>query len=257
MRRLLPTLSDSGLREALSLQRLSSALHGTERAGWNPNRSECCCFVAFASLSPSQRAPADVAVLSADTTLEGLTTFGPDHFWPTTTTEQNNRDRAYAHLWGGQKSTGQNLLLRRLWLPLPPTSRSCRCGRPLDVLGHHRSACAVVGRLGRRGFPLENAAARVVSGGWRKGAHQRLPSRHGPWPIPLDARRLEVVVDGLPLFGRAQFAAMLVCPLGWCCQASCCHHERCLSRSGPTAERSTLPRTCGESGESAPCCPGW
>ena len=31
------------------------------------------------------------------------------------------------------------LLLRRLWLPLPLSSRTCRCGRPLDVLGHPRS----------------------------------------------------------------------------------------------------------------------
>ena len=29
------------------------------------------------------------------------------------------------------------------------------------TLGHHRSACAVAGVLGRRGFPLENAAARI------------------------------------------------------------------------------------------------
>ena len=41
------------------------------------------------------------------------------------------------------------LLLRRLWLP------------SLDVLGHHRAACANVGVLGRRGFALESAAARV------------------------------------------------------------------------------------------------
>ena len=29
------------------------------------------------------------------------------------------------------------LLLCRLWLPLPPSSRFCRCGRPLDPSGHH------------------------------------------------------------------------------------------------------------------------
>ena len=53
------------------------------------------------------------------------------------------------------------LLLRRFWLPLPPSSRSCRCGRPLDVLGHHRAACAEAGVLGRRGHALESAAARI------------------------------------------------------------------------------------------------
>ena len=53
------------------------------------------------------------------------------------------------------------LLLRRLSLPLPPTQRTCRCGRFLDSLGHHRAACATVAVLGRRGFALESAAARV------------------------------------------------------------------------------------------------
>ena len=61
------------------------------------------------------------------------------------------------------------LLLRRLRLPLSLTTRTCRCGRPLDVVGHHRISA---GKCSRQG----------VSGGWEKGAHQRLPSRHGPWP---------------------------------------------------------------------------
>ena len=46
------------------------------------------------------------------------------------------------------------LLLRRLWLHLPLSSRFCRCGRLLDVLGHHRAGCAEAGVLGRRGFAL-------------------------------------------------------------------------------------------------------
>ena len=33
------------------------------------------------------------------------------------------------------------LLLRRLHLPLTLSSRACRCGRPLDCLGHHRASC--------------------------------------------------------------------------------------------------------------------
>ena len=53
------------------------------------------------------------------------------------------------------------LLLRRFWRPLPLSSSVCRCGRPLHAFGHHRSACAVSGVLGRRGFALESAAARV------------------------------------------------------------------------------------------------
>ena len=33
------------------------------------------------------------------------------------------------------------LLLRRLWLPLHLSSRTCRCGRPLDLRGHHCATC--------------------------------------------------------------------------------------------------------------------
>ena len=53
------------------------------------------------------------------------------------------------------------LLLRRLRLPLSLTLRNCRCGLPLDVCGHHRAACARAGVLGRRGYALESAAARI------------------------------------------------------------------------------------------------
>ena len=53
------------------------------------------------------------------------------------------------------------LLLRRLWMPLPLTVHSCRCGRLLDCLGHHRSACAVVGVLGRRGGFLSKTQQRA------------------------------------------------------------------------------------------------
>ena len=53
------------------------------------------------------------------------------------------------------------LLLRRLHLPLPLTARHCRCGLPLDSRGHHRAACARVGVLGRRGYPLESVVAQI------------------------------------------------------------------------------------------------
>ena len=43
----------------------------------------------------------------------------------------------------------------------------CRCGRFLDVFGHHRAACAEAGVLGRRCYALESAAARVC---WEAGA---------------------------------------------------------------------------------------
>ena len=51
----------------------------------------------------------------------------------------------------------QVLFLRRLWQPLPLSSLTCRCGRPLDPRGHHRAACPLAWVLGRRGFSLENA----------------------------------------------------------------------------------------------------
>ena len=59
----------------------------------------------------------------------------------------------------------RTLLLRRFRLPLPLSVRKCRCGRPLDALGHHRAACATAGVLGRRGWALESVAARVCREG--------------------------------------------------------------------------------------------
>ena len=53
------------------------------------------------------------------------------------------------------------LLRRRLRLPLPLSSRSCRCGRLLDPLGHHRAGCSEAVVLGKRGYRLEKAAEQV------------------------------------------------------------------------------------------------
>ena len=105
------------------------------------------------------------------------------------------------------------LLLRRL---RPLTVHSCRCGRLLDSFGHHRSACPVAGVLGTRGFPLENAAARICrEGGGRVRTNVLVRDMDIGVFNPLDTRRLEVVVDGLPLFRGAQIAVdtTLVCPL--------------------------------------------
>ena len=46
------------------------------------------------------------------------------------------------------------LLLRRLWLSLPPSSRNCRCGLPLDSRGHYR-ACSL-----RAGWGVGSSGAR-------------------------------------------------------------------------------------------------
>ena len=101
------------------------------------------------------------------------------------------------------------LLLRRLRLPLPFTARRCRCGRPLDPCGHHRAACARVGVLGRRGFALESAAARVCrEAGGRVMTNMLVRDMDlAPGANHMaDGRRLEVVVDGLSLFHGAQLA---------------------------------------------------
>ena len=88
------------------------------------------------------------------------------------------------------------LFLRRLWQPLPMSSFTCRCGRPLDSRGHHRAACLLAGVLGRRGFSLESAAARVC-----REAGRRVTTN-----IRVQDMDLEVVVDGLPLVRGAQLA---------------------------------------------------
>ena len=99
------------------------------------------------------------------------------------------------------------LLQRRLSLPLPLTVRSCQCGRLLDAFGHHRTACSRSGVLGRRGFALESAAARVCrEAGGRVATNILVRDLDLGTPDARDARRLEVVVDGLPLFGGAQLA---------------------------------------------------
>ena len=99
------------------------------------------------------------------------------------------------------------LVLRRLHLPLPLTARHCRCGLPLDSRGHHRAACARVGVLGRRGYPLENVVARICrEAGGRVTTNVLVRDLDLAEPNAADARRLEVVADGLPLFGGAQLA---------------------------------------------------
>ena len=123
------------------------------------------------------------------------------------------------------------LLLRRLWLQLPSSSRSCRCGSPLDSSGHHRAACAVAGVLSRRGVALESAAARVCrEAGGRVTSNVRVQDMDLAAPDRLDNRRIEVMVDGLPLFHGAQLAVdtTMVSPL----RRDGSHHPRCADISG-------------------------
>ena len=94
-----------------------------------------------------------------------------------------------------------------VWQPLPMSSFTCRCGRPLNSRGHHRAACPLAGVLGRRGFSLESAAAHVCrEAGGRVTTNVRVQDMDVLPLHYLDNRRLEVVVDGLPLFRGAQLA---------------------------------------------------
>ena len=86
----------------------------------------------------------------------------------------------------------------------------------LDVRGHHRAACAVVGVLGRRGYPLESAAARVCREAGARVSTNVLVRDLDILPLDRqDGRKLEVVADGLPLFHGAQLAidTTIVSPL--------------------------------------------
>ena len=107
------------------------------------------------------------------------------------------------------------LLLRRLRLPLPLAPRVCRCRGRLDPLGDHRSACATSGVLASRALPLEHAVARVCrEGGARVARNVRVADMNIDVPVS-DARCIEVVAHGLPLWHGAQLAldATIVSPV--------------------------------------------
>ena len=78
---------------------------------------------------------------------------------------------------------------------------TCRCGRQLDVFGHHR------GFWGRRGFALECAAAQVCrEAGARVATNVFVRDLDLGEFNGLDGRRLEVIADGFPLWRGAQLA---------------------------------------------------
>ena len=62
-------------------------------------------------------------------------------------------------------------------------------------------------KMGRRGFALESASCQGLQGSRWTGGHKFVRPQHGPGvPSAGNTRRLEVVVDGLLLFGGAQLA---------------------------------------------------
>ena len=145
------------------------------------------------------------------------------------------------------------LLCRRLRLPMPLSSRTCRCGRLLDVLGHHRAACAEAEVLGRRGFALECAAAQVCrEAGGRVSTNVMVRDLDVAEFNLRDARRLEVVADGFSIFGGAQLAidTTLVCPLsrdGTARRGAASRDGISLTAARQRKER-TYPELSGEGG---------
>ena len=74
---------------------------------------------------------------------------------------------------------------------LPPQLfRTCRC-RPLNLRGHHRSACPRAGVLGSRGFSVESA------GVWREAGAQAFCQGFGPACRPSRCSSVEVIADCL------------------------------------------------------------
>ena len=107
------------------------------------------------------------------------------------------------------------ILLRRLRLPLPLTSARCRCRAHLDPCGDHLAACPRSGILRARGGPLERAAARVCREAGAAVALNVLVRDLNVDTARQDDRRIEVIANGLPLWGGAQLAVdtTLVSPL--------------------------------------------
>ena len=102
------------------------------------------------------------------------------------------------------------ILLRRLRLPLPLTSRFCngrRCRRELDSLGDHRAACPKSGRLKRRSIPMENMIARICREGGARVRTNVLVRDLNIGNVDIeDGRRIEVIAEGLPLYNGRQIA---------------------------------------------------
>ena len=144
---------------------------------------------------------------------------------------------------------------------LPSTARTCRCGLPLDPCGHHRAAFSVAGVLGRRGFAVESAAARVCrEAGARVSLNVRVQDMDLALPDALDNRCLEIVADGLPLFQGAQLAVdtTLVSVLrrdGVPRQRSTTQPRSCFD-DRPPSEGAGLPRAHKPEGPHTACGPG-
>ena len=103
---------------------------------------------------------------------------------------------------------------RRVWLPLGICATRCpgaSCNALLDAHGLHLLSCRLAGRLQSRAYPLERAWMQVCrEAGGRVSRPQPLVRRLGLTAnrrLATDARRLDFVVFGLPIFGGLPLCA--------------------------------------------------
>ena len=119
----------------------------------------------------------------------------------------------------------------RLHLPLTLSFRLCRCGRPLDC-----AVCSRASVLGRRGFAVESAAARVCREVGGRVTLNTMGQGHG-WlfrtPTTLDGWKLSQTVCHCFVAHNWQS-----CPrcTRWLSETWCCSQGRCSSRRGQAQE---------------------
>ena len=131
------------------------------------------------------------------------------------------------------------LLPRRLRLPLPSVSRSCRCG--------HRAACSRAGVLGRRGYALEcvgtricrEEGARVSTNVFVRDVDLLAPNLH-------NARRLELVAEGLPLHSGAQNVEDTTLVSAYHCDGTARHGAAHINGAAPVVARRRKERAYPE-----------
>ena len=96
----------------------------------------------------------------------------------------------------------QTALRLRLMQPLPLSVVSCTCGAHLDPWGIHLQACMQTGRVSRRAVLQEQALWQVLRETGATARHRPfLRDLSVPGVLGTDARRLDVVASGLPVYG--------------------------------------------------------
>ena len=130
------------------------------------------------------------------------------------------------------------LLLRRFRLPLRPVSRTCRCGGFLDPFGHHRAACSRAGVLaGGVTRICREAGARVSTNVFVRDLDLLAPNVQ-------DARRLEIVVEGLPLHGGEQLAVDTTLVSAHHCDGTVRHGAAHIDGAALVVARRRTERAC-------------